>query len=176
MEKEKKEKKEKQKSWVLVTVLIICLLVVATMGGYFIGATKFSTKLIENHKRVVEKENTVTEQEVAVEDEYIYHLCTGTYKGSCVVSTDAQTGEQTKGDCTLTLKEDGNYNFKSSYTEDGSFIVKDNTLVLITSKHTVGPKDEDPSMNVSSHLITEDCSTIKMKLTTDEAAVELKRE
>ena len=165
-----KGKKDGNKSWVLVTVLVVALLITTALGGYFIGAIRFTNSMLkeqkEAKKEVAEKGTVESEKEVAEETtkeevKSPYRTCVGTYKGNGPVSIDVQTNNTTNGEYTLSLKEDGTFEYSTGLAkETGNYVVIDNTLVFMQGKHTTGPRDKDPAIATSTYVISDDCSKI----------------
>ncbi len=70
-------------------------------------------------------------------------------------------GTYTNGtDATYKLNEDGTFTNSVNNIESlsGYFMVNDNTISFITQKHTVGPREVDPSYNTGDYVIADDCS------------------
>ena len=69
-------------------------------------------------------------------------------------------GEQSEG--TYIFNEDGTWKVVNS-EQGGVFTINENTITMIESKHTVGPREEDPYYyNPKSYLISDDCSNIRL--------------
>lgn len=70
-------------------------------------------------------------------------------------------GTYTNGtDSIYKLNEDGSYINTVNNLESlkGYFMVNDNTISFITQKHTVGPREVDPSYNTVDYVISDDCT------------------
>ena len=173
------EKKQKgKKSCLLITALIVILLIASALGGYLMGATKITNEVVENggkeKKEVVAEEfsdsEATTEETDTTKENSSYRICTGEYKGYGKTVTDAKTGKETKAEFIVNLTDTGEYDFSSGYKdsdyvgnkESGTFVVKDNTLILMHLKHTYGPEDQNPSYVAETHVIAKDCSKIKL--------------
>ncbi len=173
-----KNKKDDNKSWGLVTCLIIALFITTALCGYFVGAYKFTNNLIKERREAnseVVKEETVepkTEKETTKEEvKSPFRTCVGTYEGVGRDSVNNVTGEKVKNKIVINLKESGEFEFSNGYDVNGNFVgskeigpyvIRDNTLILIHSKHTTGPEELDPSHVTEEHLILKDCSKIKV--------------
>ena len=161
-----KSKKEDNKSWGLVTALIIVLLITTAVCGYFVGAYKFTNSLIKERREAnseIVKEETVEPEEETTKEEVKspYRTCVGTYKGTGPVSVDAQTKEITTGEYSLSLKEDGTFEYSTGMAKEiGNYVVIDNTLIFMYTEHTTGPKDKVPSIVAATYVISDDCSKI----------------
>ena len=180
-----KNKKDNNKSWVLVTVLIVALLITTALGGYFVGALKFTSSMIkeqkEVNKEVAEKETVEPEKEVEeeVEEEVKspYRACVGNYKGTGPISIDVQTKKTTSGEYALSLKEDGTFEYSTGQAnEKGYYVIMDNTLVFMHTKHTTGPEDKDPSIVTATYVISKDCSKILFDSVVSQETVNLVRQ
>lgn len=172
-----KNKKDNNKSWVLVTVLIVALLITTALGGYFVGALKFTSSMIkeqkEVNKEVAEKETVEPEKEVKSP----YRTCVGTYKGTGPISIDVQTKKTTSGEYALSLKEDGTFEYSTGQAnEKGYYVIMDNTLVFMHTKHTTGPEDKDPSIVTATYVISKDCSKILFDSVVSQETVNLVRQ
>ncbi|MBQ6497332.1 MAG: hypothetical protein IJI58_01295 [Bacilli bacterium] len=176
-----KNKKDNNKSWVLVTVLIVALLITTALGGYFVGALKFTSSMIkeqkEVNKEVAEKETVEPEKEVEEEVKSPYRTCVGTYKGTGPISIDVQTKKTTSGEYALSLKEDGTFEYSTGQAnEKGYYVIMDNTLVFMNTKHTTGPEDKDPSIVTATYVISKDCSKILFDSVVSQETVNLVRQ
>ena len=178
-----KGKKDNNRSWILVTILVIALLITTAFGGYFVGAIRFTNSMIkeqnEKKKEVAEKETVEAEKEVeeeATKEEVKapYRTCVGTYKGTGPISMNAQTNGTTTGEYTLSLKEDGTFEYSTGLAKEaGNYAIIDNTLIFMQKKHTTGPEDQDPSIAATTYVISKDCSNILFNSIVSEEKVNL---
>lgn len=154
---EKQVKQEKKNNSILVTCLVIVLMIACGFGGWLLGAMKIADKCKNN---VVEQQKTKTEDENVTEEnseesettvvEKSKPKCYGTY-----LSED--------GSKKWTLREDGTFVVEGS-EYFGVYVINQNTITFIESKHTTGPREKDPVYyNPKSYLISEDCQKIVVK-------------
>jgi len=162
------EEKSKKIGKTGIVVLVILLLLAALVAGVFFGP-KFiesdTTKQLKKEVAELKKENNklkaeekaddmdekekVDKNEVAESSKLVSPKCYGTY----VASTNSKIK--------YVLKEDGSFAVEG-IDRNGYFVINDNTISLISQKHTAGPKEEDPYYTTSDYVISDDCSTIKV--------------
>ena len=172
----KKNKEDNKSSVVLVTILVVILLIVMAIGGYFVGATKFTSSLIKEREKSTKNESSVKDV-ITKESSIPRRACVGTYKGTGPVSVNALTNEKTNGEYTLTLQEDDSFDFRSEFNSyTGHYLVIRNTLILMYLKEITGPEDQAPVMNAATRLISEDCSTVTVKGFVGEDLIVLNRQ
>ena len=168
----KKEKDHNRRSEALVTVLVVALIITVAIGGYFVGATKFTLSLLKEKEKTTqttEEKNSNNEEKTDTNGtESPYRSCVGTYKGTGPVSVNTLTNETKTGNYVLTLQKDGSFNLEATLDGNvtngnkGYYFVMKNSLILIYGKEVTGPYDQDPIMNTSSLLISEDCSSVSV--------------
>lgn len=159
---------EEKKTNKLLVPFIFAILVILGLCA-FIAYDKLVVQSIEKQEgkkvpSVEDKTSTDKEEETTkTEVKEPYRICVGIYKGDGPVSKDIQTQATTNGEYNLELKEDGTYEYKAGLTKnEGNFVVMKNTLVLLSFKEITGPKDQDPSVNASTNVISEDCSKVTL--------------
>lgn len=145
----------------LVVLVIILLLACIGMGCY-IGYDK-----ILSDNKCITKENSKSETNSKNEEETTTEKETATTEESNINSTKVKcygtyyvNGDKNNG--VYILKEDGTYRVENQENA-GVFTINENTITMIESKHTVGPREEDPYYyNPKSYLISDDCSRIRL--------------
>lgn len=158
---------EKKKGKGLIVTIVILLLLIISLCGY-IGYDKF----LSDNKKCTTKENTkneanakneteVTSEKEAestnqVSDTLSSKYCEGTYTYD---DNNLSSGNGELHKQVYTLKSDGTFTgSKNDITkEEGTYIIKDDTIVFIYHPETYGGPNR-ASYTSSSYYISEDCS------------------
>ena len=163
------ENSEKGKgSKVGIVILVIILMLVSAVAGAFFGP-KFlnveseTTKQLKKEVAELKKENKKLKEEETKEEakedaeESKSQESSKSTSSKCYGTYVASTNKSIK----YILKEDGTFSAEG-IERKGYFVISDNTISLISQKHTVGPEEEDPYYITSDYVISDDCSTIKV--------------
>ena len=86
--------------------------------------------------------------------------CYGTYYGE--YSETQSNGLTSNYEYTYILNQDGTFtaDFGGVSGSSGFYYINDNTISLIGTKDTVGPRDQDPRYATVDYVIADDCSYI----------------
>ncbi len=148
-----------------IFIIIPIIILVAGVAGWYLGkGSIIESQKSDANKNISEKSNTSSDEnietskeneqvteEVKTKEEVKKAKCYGTY----YVNGNKEDGE-------YQLTEDGKYNVVGE-EKYGVFAIYENTIVFLTSKHTVGPREEDPIYyDPKSYLISDDCSKITL--------------
>lgn len=132
-------------------IIIVILLIICIAMGAFIIINKDNLTAKSNTSITEKNEKKKTTEKIIKENDCNKQRCYGTY----YVNGDSN-------DDAYILKEDGTYHVENQ-EKKGVFIINENTITMIESKHTVGPRNEDPFYyNPQSYLISDDCSKIRL--------------
>ena len=145
-------------------IVIILVILVLGLGGYIAydkvlnkdnkttvennskTDTNAKNKNAETNKNNIEDNKNETNKSLSSKAR-----CYGTY----YVNGSASDG-------IYTLNEDGTWKVENQ-EKYGVFVINENTITFIESKHVTGPREEDPIYyNPKSYLISDDCSTIRL--------------
>lgn len=153
---------EKKKSNAgLIVLIVILLLACAGMGSFiFINKDKLTAKenattTVESDKKDTNEKTETTKEESKSQDVSNTKYCEGTY----TFNDNLPLGDGELHKQVYTLKNDGTFSGSKNDTskEEGTYIIKDDTIVFIYHPETYGGPD-NASYTSASYYISSDCS------------------
>lgn len=158
------EKNKTNKILIIIAITMAALLLVATILGLIASSLYISNKnktLRDISVPEIKNNETTDERITESNKENKAPKCTGTYYGE--TSGTLPNGLAYDYKYTYVLNEDGTFTANYGETSDkGTYVINDNTITLISAKHTTGPREEDPSYESVDYVIADDCSYIRV--------------
>ena len=150
---------EKKSNTGWVVYLILSLFIIFGLIFYICYDNGIVFKTNNDDKDIGEKNEIDDEDEEKIEQVNI-PKCYGTYYGEYNEMSSNGTTSNLK--YTYILNQDGTFtsDFGGVSGSSGFYYINDNTISLIGTKDTVGPRDQDPRYATVDYVIADDCSYI----------------
>lgn len=167
---------EKKKNWGFVVYFVVSLFIILGLIIYIcydkgiifksasVDNTEMKTEVTNHEKEDLEKKE---EDGTQVNTPKCYGTYYGEYNG---ISNNGLTLDYKY---TYVLNQDGTFtaDFGSVSRRSGFYYINDNTISLIGTNDTVGPREENTYYNTEDYVIADDCSYI---LYNDDNAISFK--